>query len=214
MSARSINPSPFSDWVIIVSQIILYIVSVVPLRLFARAKRRIPGNIRALGGGSLLLANHQSMGDPFVITMHLPFYAYLRILPIRFPTSDVMFKNRLLNPHFFPLLAFLGCYSIGATSQEKMLALFYTRKLLQDGYAVFLFPEGRISKESSVQGLQKGVEFFKNDAHNIIFIRTHGFHEGKDVKFLFKKRSITYGDILPARLTMNAEQMHQYLNTL
>jgi 1-acyl-sn-glycerol-3-phosphate acyltransferase len=170
--------------------------------------------MRALGGGSLLIANHQSKMDPFVITMHLPFYAYLRILPIRFPTSHDIYTHPLFNPHFFPLLTFFGCYTIGTTSQSKMLALFYTRGLLKKGYAVFLFPEGKIVKEKNVQEFQKGVEFFKYDANNVMFVRTHGFHEEKNVSFLLGKRRINFSDILHVPLAMNLDEMKVYLETL
>ena len=212
-SARNASPSA-PDWIIVVMEIAAYIIVLIPLRLYARARRRLPKTLNKLRGGSLLVSNHQSMADPFVILAHLPFLAFLHMLPIRFPTDDERFRSPAMNPRFFPLMTLLGCYSIGKTNHEKMVALFYTRQLLEKGYSVCLFPEGQITQEKEVQALQKGIEFFKNAARNVMFVRMHGFHEKKDVSFLLKKRSITFGEVLPTPLTMTLEEMHTYLNTL
>jgi len=212
-SARKAPPS-VPDWVIVVMEIAAYVITTIPLRIYARARRRLPKTLNKLRGGSLLISNHQSMADPFVILAHLPFLAFLHMLPIRFPTDDERFHHSYLNSRFFPLMTLLGCYSIGKTNQEKMLALFYTRQLLEKGYSVCLFPEGQIAQEKDVQALQKGVEFLKNAARSVIFVRMHGFYEKKNASFLFKKRSITFGEVLSGPLTMNLEEMHAYLNTL
>jgi 1-acyl-sn-glycerol-3-phosphate acyltransferase len=146
---RSVKSPTFPGWVLIVPQTLIYLVSAIPLRLWYRARKQLPGNIEKLREGSLLVANHQSLVDPFFIVMSLPIHVYMRLLPIRFPTADWAYTSWHFNPPFFPFLKLLGCFTIGTTSTDKMRAMFYIRELLKQRKTVMLFPEGEITDKES-----------------------------------------------------------------
>ena len=197
-------------WVIVISQILLYVFVAMPLRLWFRAKRTLPANVHTMKRGILVAGNHQSLVDPFFVVLNFPFRQYLNILPMRFPTADWVLRQAW-NPWFFPVLRFLGCFSIGTTSAEKMKSIFYIRSLLKKDETVFLFPEGRITNEKQVKDLKKGIDFFMWDAHSVMFVRLRGFngYDGGQSRY-----SITYGDVLTPPPSMSVEQMTAYLNNL
>lgn len=111
------SPQVIKNCIIAVVQIIAYGILFLPLRLLLRITRVLPENLDELSRGSLLIANHRSKMDPFVVLAHLPFFTFLRILPIRFPVHHDFMKRRI----FRYTLPFLGSYDIGGTPWKKML---------------------------------------------------------------------------------------------
>jgi len=111
------SPQVIKNCIIAVVQIIAYGILFLPLRLLLRITRVLPENLDELSRGSLLIANHRSKMDPFVVLAHLPFFTFLRILPIRFPVHHDFMKRRI----FRYTLPFLGSYDIGGTPWTKML---------------------------------------------------------------------------------------------
>ncbi len=204
----------YSDTTIIISQIICYILTMIPLRLRYRAKRIYPGNLHLLRKGSLILSNHQSMVDPFFVVMNLPFRVYLRILPMRFPTADHIMKNPTLNPPFFPILKFLGCFSVGTTADTAVASIFYIREVLKSGKTIILFPEGKIVTEKTLGEFKRGINFFMQDCTNIMFVRLRGFNEMR--KWFYKKgeHSITFGRVLEPPPEMTVPEMRDYLERM
>ncbi|MCA9360701.1 1-acyl-sn-glycerol-3-phosphate acyltransferase [Candidatus Nomurabacteria bacterium] len=205
------KPPTYSDLTITVSQILLYIFVAFPLRLCYRAKRTLPKNIKLLRSGSLMVANHQSFADGFYVILALPFRTYLSMLPLRFPVADWVLRNPFFNPPFFRLLKFLGCFSIGITSTEKMKGIFYIRSLLKNKKSVVLFPEGSITSDKNVKELKEGLDFFKKHAINMTFVRLRGFNVRKGGE---SKCSITYGEVFEPPPKMSLVQMGEYLNSL
>ncbi len=201
----------FPDVIIILAQIILYIVIVIPLRVRYRARRSLPGNIYTLKKGSLILSNHQSMVDPFFITISLPFFVYLRILPLRFPTAEAIYSNPFYNPKFFPLLKMFGCFSIGKNPQEMTACIFYMRDLLIKKHTLFLFPEGKIVSEKTIGEFRKGVSFFVRDCANVMFVRLRGFNNKRRLYYPGGEHSITFGRVMQPDVKMTTEEMRNYL---
>ncbi|MDO8520583.1 MAG: lysophospholipid acyltransferase family protein [bacterium] len=181
-------------WLITCALVLTYILTVLPLRLLYRARRSFLAEIRSLERGSLIIANHQSMVDPFVITMNLPFLAYLKLVPIYFPvTSEYMRK-----PIVGFLMRLLGCYDVGISKQEKMQAFFHTRKLIQQGQTVFLFPEGKIS-HNNIKEFERGIEFFFKEAKRVMFVKISGFNRVDWVRPWKIECSIVYGEAEESR---------------
>lgn len=204
--------TPF-ERVIVLFQILAYLIAALPLRLIYRAHKRLPANIKILECGSLIISNHQSMVDPFFVTASMPFRAFLKVLPIRFPTADFVFKSKLLNPKFFPFLALLGCFSIGATHVERMQVIFYIRKLLKDGRTVFLFPEGEINEGTNVKDLKQGIDFLIRDAKYVLFVRLHGLN-GTTHETGGRRHKIIFGEVFEIPPVMSVEEMRTYLEQL
>lgn len=172
--------------IITTAQIIFYICSFLFIRAALRAKRTLPENISVLTNGSLLVANHQSKMDPFIVLAHLPFSTFRKIVPIRFPVHHDFMKLRRFR---YPL-SLLGAYDIGGTPWAKMLGLLRTKKYLDDGTTIFLFPEGKIN-QAAVGEFEQGIELFIKDGRQIILVRLDGlerslgalFRTGNSIRF-------------------------------
>ena len=151
-------------------QLLSYFILPLLFRVMYRPKAFYKDDLASLGRGSLLVANHQSLLDPFIILAQIPFRVFLRLLPIGFPTAHEWMDQ----PFRGQLVKFLGCYSIGSTKQERVRVMFHTCKLLRDGRTMMIFPEGERS-EGAVGNFQKGIELFARYARQVVFIRMDGF---------------------------------------
>lgn len=181
--------TPFAP-LIVVFQVFAYLFAALPLRLFYRATRKLPEDIHMLTKGSLLVSNHQSLADPFIVTANLPARVFFRLLPIYFPVDHFWIRK----PFFKILLPCLGCYDVGSTRREKMMALFFTHQLLEQKKTVFLFPEGEISNDQ-IKEFQKGIEYFVHAAIAVIFVRMEGFHLPNSSFFIAPKRKLFYSSV-------------------
>lgn len=175
--------------IILVAQILFYICSVFFIRTATRAKRTLPENIHTLTSGALLIANHQSKMDPFIVLAHLPFSTFKKIVPIRFPVHHDFMK---LRRYRYPL-SLLGAYDIGGTPWAKMIGLLRTKKYLDDKTTVFIFPEGKIN-QAAVGEFEQGIEMFIKDGRQIIIVRLDGLE--RSLKALFRSgNSIRFGRV-------------------
>lgn len=195
-------------------QVLAYVIGALPLRIMYRTERKLPHNLHLLRRGSLIVSNHQSMLDPFIVSACLPFHIFLKMVPIRPPVIDYIFRDPRYNPPFFPILKMFGCFSIGKTSAEKMKSIFYIRELLKRHETVFLFPEGGISTEHTVKEFKQGVDFFMDQALNVIFVRLRGFNKKKNRASGYKGHQITFGEVFEPAPHMSVEEMRQYLEHL
>lgn len=178
------------DAFIVINQVIVYVLISRILRHYFRADRNRPASIYGLRRGSLIVANHQSILDPFIILAHLPFRSFLNVIPVRFPTSHAYYSK-------LSFLAGVGAYDIGADKRERMLGLFRTRKYLIDGKSVMLFPEGKISPSRSVgmSEFQEGITFLTDVARRSVFVRMDGFHQSEWLKIWSARRSMAFSEV-------------------
>ncbi|MFZ2187450.1 MAG: lysophospholipid acyltransferase family protein [Candidatus Moraniibacteriota bacterium] len=157
-------------------QIATYIAFSRILRYFFRADRKVSRTISQLRRGSLIISNHQSILDPFIILAHLPTRSFLKAVPIRFPVTHSYYK-------YLRFLALFGAYDIGADKRERMLGLFYTRDLLKSGESVMIFPEGRICAAGEMLDFQNGIKFLTDVSANVVFVKMEGFYQKDWLKF-------------------------------
>ena len=181
----------YSDYIIGFFQFLTYIFFAYPIRFFYRAETTVSQNINKLKKGSLLVANHQSFLDPFIVLAYIPFLTFIKILPIRFPVCDKF----MANPFLSWLLKLLGCFNIGANSKKKMLALLYTRGLLQQGKTVFLFTEGTVIKKETIDEFRQGIQFFINECQNAVFVRMKGFNKINLRSLIRSDRKLTFSEV-------------------
>lgn len=142
---------------------------------------RIKG-LEKIGRGSLIIANHQSKLDPFMILAQFPFRTFCRTIPIRFPVAHKEYTR-------YKCLRIFGAYDIGETNREKMLGLYKTRQYLADGYSIMIFPEGKLSKSDELGELKMGVSFLVSHAKSVLFVKIAGFNIKKD-------RLVSFSDIM------------------
>lgn len=179
--------------VIFLVQLASYFVLYLPLRIFFRSHRSLSGTIRQLGRGALLIANHQSIADPFIVMGNLPFTVFIRLLPVRFPTDH----DYMQLPVTGQLLRFFGCYDVGATPRLRMCTLLKTCDLLRSGETVFLFPEGSIAR-SEMKEFNRGIEFFIRESRSVVFVRMDGFNEPIADHIIATRRTLCYGEVRSA----------------
>ena len=123
--------------------------------------------------GTLIIANHQSKIDPFLISYHVGFKHLMSALPIRYPVTPD-FMNR---PILGLCISLLGGYNIGETPLERLKKLLFTRDLLKQGYSIVLFPEGKIVRDQDmVEDFKKGANALFNENYPVVFVRLKGLN--------------------------------------
>lgn len=197
------------DGVIVASQAFVYALISRVLRYYFHPDRKISASIGELRKGSLIVANHQSELDPFIILANLPLRTFLHVIPIRFPMSHEYFIR--LKP-----LALLGAYDIGENKRERMLGLFKTRQYLTDRKSIMIFPEGHICDEETTQEFQRGLTFLTDVSRNVIFIRMKGFHRNKWLKLVHAERSMVFSEVryLGAGRRCDVQKLRQDMDQL
>ena len=164
-------------------------------------------SIRKLRKGSLLIANHQSILDPFIILAYLPFRNFLKLIPIREPTCHRYAAK-------IPFLSFVGGYDIGSSSREKMESLFKTRQFLTDKRSVMIFPEGRICDRDKDLEFKKGVSFLTDAAENVVFVRLNGFHYQDWTQFKNFERVLVFSEVQKFQEEQSAESIKEKIKNL
>lgn len=183
------------DVLIFCVQFATYFMFFIPLRVLFRSRVSLSHNLHNLSRGSLLVANHQSIADPFIVMGRLPFSVFVKLLPVRFPTTHAYMELPVVGQ----ALRFWGCYDVGATPRLRMCTLLKTCDLLRSRKTVFLFPEGTIA-ESQMNEFNQGIEFFIRETSSVIFVRMDGFNEPMK-KHLFKaRRTLDYGEVLDSNV--------------
>lgn len=140
----------------------------------------------------LIISNHQSKLDPFLILASVGLkHTYAR-LPFRFP---VMAKFARSFPIGFFITLF-GGYDIGETLEEKAKALFYTRNLIATGNSVLIFPEGKIVHGvSDFRTFQKGYTALLVCNPNLLLVKIDNFSSMTTHFFRKKRPSIIFSEV-------------------
>lgn len=144
--------------------------------------------------GTLILANHQSYLDPFLIAFYLGYKNWLHLLPIRFPVKSSVIRNPWVA---LPIRA-LGGYNIGSTPIERARKLLLTRELIETRRTVILFPEGTITSNGEMIGdFKMGAQTLFSTGCPIVCVRLKGFTKQAFVKsFLTNGFSIAYSELI------------------
>lgn len=136
--------------------------------------------------GTLIIANHQSRIDPFLISYHIGIRNLPATLPIRYPVTHEYMQK----PFLGFCIKLLGGYDIGANHMERLHKLVFTRSLLKQGYSIVLFPEGKIVRDRDmVADFQKGANMLFNENYPVVFVRLTGLNRKHPVRF-WKNKNI------------------------
>lgn len=106
-------------------------------------------------GGALLLGNHISWIDGFIVQMACP-------RTVRF----VMLRSIYERWYIKPFVKFFGCIPISEGNSKESLAL--VNQALKDGDVVCLFPEGAISRTGALGVFRSGYERVIDDVDGVI----------------------------------------------
>jgi len=161
--------------------------------------------------GTLVLANHRSMLDPFLVTYHLGSQNWLTAVPTRYPMTSFYARRPIIGR----ALKMLGAYDIGKTPIERAKKLLFTRNLLHRQHTVLLFPEGKIVEEGTiVDEFQQGAKMlFAHDCPTL-FVRLSGF----DTSSFFHPETVTdarmvYSDIIRGDAATKLERLREFFGT-
>ena len=158
--------------------------------------------------GTLVLANHRSLFDPFLVTYHLGSQNWYTSVPTRYPVESFYASRPILGS----VIKMLGGYDIGATSMERAKKLLYTRDLLDRRHTVLLFPEGKIVNEGEVvEEFQQGVKMLFAHDYPTIFVRLSGFN----TKSFFHPGTVTdarisYSEVIRGDVATKLERLRQF----
>ena len=92
-----------------------------------------------------------------------------------------------------------------------MQTLFYLREIIQQKTTVMLFPEGKTNREINVADFKQGINFFKDSAHSMIFVRLQGMHKEK---LADKQATVTFSKVFNPPPAMNGIELAKYLDEL
>lgn len=142
--------------------------------------------------GTLLIANHQSKLDPWLVCSYLGLGEISPILPIRFPVTPSIIRRP-----FGWLLWFFGCFDVGFTELEKAKKLIYIRDLVYRQYSVLIFPEGKVIKSSQEKSdFKRGINMLSQENTPLLLIRITGMDSFSFFRPDKNKVAIQYSDIL------------------
>lgn len=123
----------------------VYLLTNIVYRLEVRGRENVP-----IQGGALLVANHVSMADPFLISGALS-----RL--VRF----LMYRGIYDLPLVHPLVRVIDAIPVDENDSPKeiMRSLLTARRKLEEGHLVCIFAEGQISRlGGSLLGFRRGLE--------------------------------------------------------
>lgn len=131
-------------------RLVLYLLSNTVYRIRVIGRENVP-----LQGPALLVPNHVSMVDPFLVAGGLS-------RMVRF----VMFRDFYEKPLIHPFVKLMDAIPISASDSPKeiMRSLLAARKKLQEGHLVCIFAEGEISRlGGALLGFKRGLEVILKD---------------------------------------------------
>lgn len=142
------------------------------LRLFFSIRIAVhPSLLSSPPKWALVISNHKSMIDPWIIPVMMPFKIFINFSPIRF-TGATYFHSSILNFLYnigiIPLIYFL--YNVikippVSTTDEKLIPF---SAALKHGETVMFFPEGSIMPDGSIGEFKRGSAALVHSTHATI----------------------------------------------
>ncbi|MBU3968704.1 1-acyl-sn-glycerol-3-phosphate acyltransferase [Patescibacteria group bacterium] len=136
----------------------------IPVRLilifFIGLKVRGTGNLKGLERGVIFASNHANALDPILLPASLPFLS--KFIPMFYTSRENTFYERKWMQIFFSLGLFFkawGSYAVGIGIHNYEESLKDHINILNDKHSLFIFPEGRTTKDGNFQEAKGGVAF-------------------------------------------------------
>lgn len=107
-------------------------------------------------GPIIVVSNHSSSLDPFVIISYLPKDARRKMLPMKFMTANEFYFTKLR-----PIMFAMGCFPARARGSYAHYGIKESVRTLKNRYSLLIFPEGkRVSKREPAKN---GIIAIKQD---------------------------------------------------
>jgi 1-acyl-sn-glycerol-3-phosphate acyltransferase len=148
--------------------------------------------------GYMVVANHRRALDPFVIICGLPYGMALKLLPIGFMTQNFFYDSFIR-----PLCWLAGCYPArNPKDKHKIFGVDGSIILLQNGFSIFIFPEGKRMRDGSRGPAHTGVTRIHQALPKVPMLLCHmRYNNGLKNMLLGKRFEITYNLAKEARYT-------------
>lgn len=137
----------------------------------------------------LIIANHRGWIDPFVISCCLPARTVFKITPVTYMTKNIFYDSPLR-----PLLWISGAYPArNPKGKHSLFGVDGSVQLLQNGFSVFIFPEGTRIKEGR-GAAHSGVVRIHKATPNVPVILCHiEYNKGIKAWLTRRRRVVKYG---------------------
>lgn len=124
-----------------------YFTSTIILKNFFKIESSIDDEVLKITDKRILIVcNHYTKFDPYIILSELPYSLYKQLLPIRFFTANMYFRPKVAS--FF--LKIQGCFRAKSVP-NKTSGLKSGLNLSDQGHTLLMFPQGKRVKNSSEQ---------------------------------------------------------------
>ncbi|MEM3074532.1 MAG: lysophospholipid acyltransferase family protein [Candidatus Pacearchaeota archaeon] len=94
----------------------------------------------------LIVSNHVSKIDPFLITRFFPKSNKFKLLPYRYLTTDDYFKKWYIRWFLY----FCGCFSTSKERNNGKKPLEIAQELINKRETIFIFPEGKLNPKGKM----------------------------------------------------------------
>ena len=137
-----------------------------PMRLFVSLEVRGLEHLRDIGGPVIFAANHQSHLDTPAILQALPHRWRYRVAPAmlkeffaaHFHPDQFTLTERLTNSlNYYLASLFFAAFPLPQREAGARQALRYIGEVVESGYSVLIFPEGRRTNAGEIMPFQRGV---------------------------------------------------------
>lgn len=142
--------------------IVTYLVFWPIIRLRWKVARLVAPDVFTAQKPLILVSNHRSIFDPWIVCINLPFRTFLNLLPIRIlgtrefihPASRILNSLGIVSLIYF----FYGVpiFKKNWTFEEKLEPLV---RALRDGETAMIFPEGSIQTNPELGGFRRGAAY-------------------------------------------------------
>lgn len=218
-SQKKVAPSkvkkwPLSPWAVFLRRI-LQLVFIRPLaRYFIKLRVMGKEKFDRLDKPFLLIANHSSHLDAMVLTLALPWSVRKRLMVAaaadvfeEWDSSDASFKEKFVrNSSTFIAMLGLNIFPFQRYTGIKK-SLEYTGWIMDKGWSVMIFPEGKLSLDGTVKEFKSGVGLLVKEMDvQVIPAKIQGIYEIMDHRYRWPQKkgevTIRFGD--PIRFSSKA----------
>ena len=144
--------------------IVTHILLAIPLRFIFKIKSEFKYNGLSDNKKYILVANHPSKLDPFLILAAFPLKEFIKLTPYVFVTSEKYLKKW----YYKYLLKIWGCVSNIEKNDKKPLHLLKDR--LRNNETIFLFPGGELEKEGKPNSPRVGAIYLEREVKDSMLL--------------------------------------------
>lgn len=180
---------------------------------FAKIEINFPGYNFEKENKYILVSNHTSKLDPFLVVSFLPLKVFLRLSPIRFIIADEYLQKWYMRWFLYGC----GCFSVCQKRNKGKKPLVKAQEFLDEGHTLFIFPEGRMIRDNQTnrnRPLGVGALYLVKQNINCYLIPAKiSYSKNKQKK---RKIKITYKQIirpksLPSDLQLPTKELMDYI---